>query len=221
MDLTAASLSPAWTVAGWAVGVPILLWALRAAPWTDLAHGQLVHIFGAAIVCEIVLWTLKATIGGAFTFHLLGVTGFTLAAGPQLALVGSAIAVPLQIAVHGGHWENAGIGFVTMAGIPVAVAWTVHVLAQRLLPPNFFIYIFVGAFFGAAAALGAGGLAGACALAFGAGLAASRVFDEYVPYLLFLAWGEAMLTGMVVTILVVYRPQWIVTFDDARYLKDR
>ncbi|HSQ81944.1 MAG TPA: energy-coupling factor ABC transporter permease [Casimicrobiaceae bacterium] len=221
MDLTAVSLSPAWIMAGWVAGIPVLLWALRTAPWTRLAGGGLVHVFGGAIVCEIVLWTIKATISDAFTFHLLGVTGFTLAVGPQLALIGSAIAVPLQIAVHGGNWENAGIGFVTMAAIPVAVAWTVHVLAQRRLPPNFFVYIFVGAFFGAAAALGAGGLAAACALAFGAGLPANLVFDEYVPYLLFLAWGEAMLTGMVVTLLVVYRPQWIVTFDDARYLKGR
>jgi uncharacterized membrane protein len=221
MDLTAVSLSPAWLMAGWVAGIPVLLWALRTAPWTRLADGELVHVFGGAIVCEIVLWTIKATISDAFTFHLLGVTGFALAVGPQLALIGSAIAVPLQIAVHGGNWENAGIGFVTMAAIPVAVAWTVHVLAQRRLPPNFFIYIFVGAFFGGAAAFGAGGLAAACALAFGAGLPAHLVFDEYVPYLLFLAWGEAMLTGMVITILVVYRPQWIVTFDDARYLKGR
>jgi uncharacterized membrane protein len=221
MDLTAVSLSPAWTVAGWALGVPILLWALRTAPWTGLADGQLFHVFGGAIVCEIVLWTLKATIGGAFTFHLLGVTGFTLAAGPQLALIGSAIAVPLQIAVHGGTWQSAGIGFVTMAAIPVAVAWTVHRSAQRWLPPNFFVYVFAGAFFGAAAALGAGSLVAAVALVFGAGLPAPLVFGDYVPYLLFLAWGEAMLTGMVVTLLVVYRPQWIVTFDDARYLKGR
>lgn len=221
MDLTAVSLSPAWIMAGWVAGIPVLLWALRTAPWTRLADGGLVHVFGGAIVCEIVLWTIKATIRDAFTFHLLGVTGFALAVGPQLALIGSAIAVPLQIAVHGGNWENAGIGFVTMAALPVAVAWTVHVMAQRRLPPNFFVYIFVGAFFGAAAALGAGGLAAACALAFGAGLPANLVFGEYVPYLLFLAWGEAMLTGMVVTLLVVYRPQWIVTFDDARYLKGR
>ena len=127
----------------------------------------------------------------------------------------------LQIAIHGGNWENAGIGFVTMPAIPVAVAWKVHVFAQRRLPPNFFIYIFVGTFFGAGVALGAGGLAAACALAFGAGLPARLVFGEYVPYLLYLAWGEAMLTGMVLTLMVVYRPRWVITFDDARYLKNR
>ena len=221
MDLTAVPLPLAWIATGWIAGVPVLLWALRTAPWTRLADGRFIHVFGGAIVCEIVLWTIRATIGGAFTFHLLGVTAFTLVAGPQLALIGSAIAVPLQIAVHGGHWGNAGIGFVTMAALPVAVAWTVHVTAQRRLPPNFFIYIFVGAFFGAAAALATGGIAAACALAFGAGLPADVVFGEYLPYLLFIAWGEAMLTGMTLTVLVVYRPQWVATFDDARYLRGR
>ena len=27
-----------------------------------------------------------------------------------------------------------------------------------------------------------------------------------------------MLTGMALTLAVVYRPQWVATFDDARYL---
>ncbi len=221
MDLTAVPLSLAWVVAGWVAGSPALLWALRTAPWKRLVDSELVHVVFGATVCEIVLWTIRATIRDSFTFHLLGVTGFTLAAGPQLALIGSAIAVPLQIAVHGGHWENAGIAFLTMAAIPTAIAWTVHVCAQRWLPPNFFVYIFVGAFFGAAAALGTGGLAAACALAFGAGLPAGLVFGEYVPSLLLVAWGEAMLTGMAITLLVVYRPQWVATFDDARYLRGR
>jgi len=221
MDLTAVSLPPAWAVAGWAAALPVLLWAWRTAPWKRLAGTELFHVWGAAIVCEIVLWTIRATVGDGFTFHLLGAAGFTLVTGPQLALLGSAIAVPLQIAVHGGHWGNAGIGFVTMAAIPVAVAWSVHVFAQRRLPPNFFIYVLVGAFFGAAIALGTGGVAAAFALAFGAGLPADIVFGEYVPYLLFLAFGEATLTGMALTLLVVYRPQWVTTFDDDRYLKDR
>ncbi|UCE30050.1 MAG: energy-coupling factor ABC transporter permease [Burkholderiales bacterium] len=30
-----------------------------------------------------------------------------------------------------------------------------------------------------------------------------------------------LLTGMLVTVFVVYRPQWVATFDDARYLRRR
>jgi uncharacterized membrane protein len=32
----------------------------------------------------------------------------------------------------------------------------------------------------------------------------------------YLAFGEATATGMVLTLAVVYRPQWIATFDDDR-----
>jgi len=38
---------------------------------------------------------------------------------------------------------------------------------------------------------------------------------------LMLGFGEAFLTGMLVTILVVYRRDWVVTFDDARWLAPR
>ena len=47
------------------------------------------------------------------------------------------------------------------------------------------------------------------------------VFGEYTPYLVYLAFGEATLTGMLVTLAVVYRPQWVATFDDARYIDGR
>ena len=48
---------------------------------------------------------------------------------------------------------------------------------------------------------------------------AAVLFGDYVPYLLYLAFAEGTLTGMVLTLAVVYRPQWVATFDDARYLK--
>ncbi len=34
-------------------------------------------------------------------------------------------------------------------------------------------------------------------------------------------FGEAMLTGMALTLAVVYRPGWVATFDDAFYLARR
>jgi uncharacterized membrane protein len=171
--------------------------------------------------CAVTLWSIQATVGEGFTFHLLGVTAFTLVVGPALALLGTGVALGLLIAVRGGLGLNAGIAFVTMAAVPVAATWAIHVTARRRLAPNFFIYIFVGAFFGAAAAYAAAGIAGAVVLALGAGVASPLVFGEYMPYLIYLAFGEATLTGMSMTLLVVYRPQWVATFDDAHYLDDR
>ena len=58
-------------------------------------------------------------------------------------------------------------------------------------------------------------------LTLAAGMPAELVFGEYLPTVLQLAFGEATLTGMLLTLAVAYRPQWVTTFDDARYLDRR
>jgi uncharacterized membrane protein len=108
-----------------------------------------------------------------------------------------------------------------MAALPVAVTWATLRLAERRLPPNFFVYVFVVAFFGAALSLLAAGLAGALVLTLGAGRPAELVFGDYVPYLVYLAFGEATLNGMALTLLVVYRPHWVASFDDRRCIEGR
>jgi len=45
--------------------------------------------------------------------------------------------------------------------------------------------------------------------------------EPFVALGMMLGFGEAFLTGMLVTILVVYRRDWVVTFDDARWLAPR
>jgi uncharacterized membrane protein len=214
-------LPATWTIAGWGVALPILLWSLRRAPWSRFASSEQVHVWYGAIFTLVVLWSIRATVGIGFTFHLLGVAALTLIAGPALAFVGTAVAIAISIIVRGGLWMNGGVAFVAIAIAPVATTWLVLRLAERWLPPNFFVYMFVVAFFGGALSLGAAGLTGATVLAFGAQQPAALVFGEYVPYLVYLAFGEATLTGMVLTLMVVYRPHWVATFDDARYLNDR
>jgi uncharacterized membrane protein len=221
MDPTTASLPLAVIAAGWVLATPLLAHAVRVARWRRVAEGDAVHVWYGGIFCLIVLWSIRATIGDGFTFHLLGVAAFTLAVGPALALAGAALAVGIDVAVRGGIWVNAGVAFVTMAAIPVTVTMLVLRFSERRLPPNFFAYVFVGAFFGAWLSYGAAALAGAAVLALATEMPGATVFGEYAPYFLYLAFGEATMTGMVITLAVVYRPQWVATFDDARYLDGR
>lgn len=221
MDPLAAPLPVAWTAGGWLLAGAFVAWAARTAPWSRFASSESVHVWYGAIAFALLLWSLQATVGEGFTFHLLGSAGLTLLFGPALALLGAALALVLLLVVHGGAWANAGIAFVTMAAVPVAATMVVLRFAERRLPPNFFVYVFVAAFFGAGVSYAVAGLAGAAVLALGAGRGAAVVFGDYAPYLLYLAFGEATLTGMLVTLAVVYRPQWVATFDDARYLDGR
>ena len=104
---------------------------------------------------------------------------------------------------------------------PVLVTAGTLRLAHRWLPPNFFIYIFVVSFFGSAVAMIAGGFVASAAILLADGQRAISIVNEHLPYLILLAFGEAMLTGMLTTLLVVYRPAWVKTFDDTRYLRGR
>ncbi len=221
MDVTAITFPAGWVAGSWALAVPLLLAALRVAPWPRFRASEPVHVWYGTIFCLVVLWSIQATVGEGFTFHLLGVAAFTLLAGAPLALAGTAVAVAVNTGLRDGLWANAALVWLAMAAVPVGATWLVLRLLERALPANFFVYIFVGAFFGAALALLAAGLAGAVLLTLAAGRPPELVFGEYLPYLLYLAFGEATLTGMALTLAVAYRPQWVATFDDARYLKNR
>jgi uncharacterized membrane protein len=58
-----------------------------------------------------------------------------------------------------------------------------------------------------------------------ASLAAHRLLgagvELFVALGLMLGFGEAFLTGALVTLFVVYRHDWVSTFDDSRYLARR
>jgi len=43
--------------------------------------------------------------------------------------------------------------------------------------------------------------------------------DDSLLYLVYLSFGEATISGMLMTLFVVYRPSWVATFDDSRYLQ--
>ncbi len=220
MDLLAVALPRAWNLAGWMCLLATLAWATRAAPWPRFAETAQVHVWFGGIFCLVALWSLQATVGAGFTFHLLGVAAFALMVGAPLALLGGMLAVAALVAVHGGHWGNAGITFMTMVVLPVVVVTGVLRLSQRFLPPNFFVYVFIGTFFGAWLAYGAAALV---ALTILAAIAepGTQIFGEYAPYFIYLGFGDATLTGMVLTLAVVYRPHWVSTFDDRRYLDGR
>ena len=44
------------------------------------------------------------------------------------------------------------------------------------------------------------------------------LMQNYLPYFLLMAWSEAVTTGMIMTILVAYKPHWVATFDDTQYI---
>jgi uncharacterized membrane protein len=87
----------------------------------------------------------------------------------------------------------------------------VTLIAESVEPNNG--RFFRGLAAGAVGAVGGHAAAGTYAVA--------HLTEYYLPYALLLAWGEAFITGMSMALMVAYYPQWILLFDDKRYLAQR
>ena len=48
-----------------------------------------------------------------------------------------------------------------------------------------------------------------------------HLLQDWAPYFVLMGFAESWLSGVVITMFVVYRPDWVAAFDDARYLKNK
>jgi uncharacterized membrane protein len=108
-----------------------------------------------------------------------------------------------------------------LAVFPPLLADAIRRGVERWLPANFFIYVFVAAFFGAATTVIGTGLLASALLWLAAVYPAPTLLDDYLPYYLLLGFAEAWLNGAMVTLMVVYLPHWVGSFDDRRYLLNK
>ncbi len=218
MNLPDNLLDPALHWLGWGLFAAVFLLALRRAPWGRLGDSAQSNVWLGTIVILTLLWSIKAGVLPGLDLHLLGAMTFTLEFGPWLAFVGLSL-VLAGITVNGAAgWESFGLNALLMAGLPVLLAYGIYRFNQRRLSKNPFVFIFANGFFGSALTILATGVAASALLYLGGAYPLEKLLDDYLPYFLLLGFSEAWLTGMVVTILVVYRPQWISTFDDSIYL---
>lgn len=208
-----------WFAHLWFTGV--LVWSVRAAPWRRLRDNEQLHLFLGMCVALMLLWSIKTGIRPGLNFHLLGATVFTLMFGPWLAIMGLGV-VLLGVTVSGlSGWESFSVNGLLMGVLPVTASYLVYRLVDSKLPNHFFVYIFLNAFVGAAIAMALTGLAATGLLALAGVYTADYLTSNYLPYFLLMGWSEALLSGMMLTLLVVYRPQWVATFDDARYIRNK
>ncbi len=192
---------------------------LRHAPWRRLGQAGDLHLWLAGCVGVMLVWSVKAGIKPGLDFHLLGATLLTLMFGARLAMAALAVAL-LGVTLSGAAgWASLGINFLVMAVLPSFFSYIVYRQAHTKLPNHVFVYIFVDAFITAGFAMCLCGLAATALLAISASYSASYLGSNYLPYFILMGWSEALLTGMAVTLMVVFRPAWLSTFNDQKYVK--
>jgi uncharacterized membrane protein len=219
-----SNLLPASLV--WSCNILFILTVLVAAqraPWKKIASQQeSQHVFLGAIVLLLTIWGIKAGISPGLGFHHLGATLFTLMFGWELAIIGLLVTLASSLFLLDiPDWASLGINGLMSITIPVITSYGILKLSHRWLPDNFFIYIFICAFFGAGIAIAASRFAAIALLFTIDAYPSAKLVEESLQYIPLFMFPEAFVTGMLITIFVVYKPTWVFTFDDDRYLKGK
>lgn len=210
-----------WLVAGHVIYWPLLVYAAVRSPWRRLRDGESMHVLLGTTVAMMLLWTMKAGFSAGINLHLLGATLATLMFGWPLAVLSMSLVVLGTAINDSAGWQVFAINGLLLAVLPVSVSYGLFRLVDRRLPNHLFVYIFLSAFFGAAIAIGTVGIASTAVLGVAGVYAFDYLLDNYLRYYPLLMFPEAFLTGMLITVFVVYRPKWVTTFDDDRYLKNQ
>lgn len=203
-----------------AIYLALLSTGAATAHWRLILDDHRQHAWLGLTVALILMWSMPSKVG-AIDLHLAGASIAALMFGARLASV--SLAVALGISGHAQQLSGPELALqgITFTMLPALLTVTLQRLIQARLPRHIFVYLFVCGF---GATLIANALSVlAFAWAYDLDWAnhpfrATTLPDDFLAYRLLLCWGEAMLTGMLIAIFVVYRPRWVSTFRDDVYL---
>jgi uncharacterized membrane protein len=218
VNLPDSLLAEGWYWAAWVLWSPLFARAVWRAPWSVFKDSSRFNLWLGLIVGLTLMWSLKAGVKPGLTLHLLGATAMTLSFGPQLAFIALNLVLAAVMVNEGGGAASFALNALLLAGWGVFLSDRIYRIVDRFLPRHFFIYIFVNGFFGSAATVIGVGAAASSLMVLAGAYPAAYLLEEYLPYFLLLGFSEAWLSGMAMTLLVVYFPGWVATFDDSRYL---
>jgi len=219
MLLEAGLLNGGASVIASALGGLALAVALYSAPWTVwLLDRERQWVWLGSMALLVAVWAMKAGITPGLSVRFLLVTALTLMHGWQLAIVAGALVLVVLSVVGVADWSLYGANLLCMAVVPALFTAWFHEFVHARLPHNYFIYFFVTTFLGSALAFNLAGLVRVALMAASGTLDLGHAGPEYFAILPFMSFGEAVVNGTIIGMAVVYRPKWVMSFDDRLYL---
>lgn len=202
------------------VALAVLTLAVAAwfRPWRMLP-GDLLSPFLAAVVLLPCFWMLPQWLpssvhAGSVAVQLSGASLLTLMLGWPLAVL--ALGTVAGVVWVAGAWP-ADVWLSQWVWLGLVPAWLAMgwgAVLRRWMPPQVFVYILGRGFLGTALVVFMSGVLYELAHHLVGGV---TVGEAMVARWL-MAWGDAVLTGMLVAIFVAFKPDWLATWSDRRYL---
>jgi len=174
----------------------VFLLACWCAPWKSwlIGHPDRQHVWLGTLVVILLMGAVRPGVASGLLPQFLLVTTFTLMHGWLLAIVGIGVVLAVNCFQH-GNWAD----------------WPAYFLCEAR---NFWIFIFVTAFAGSIAAFA---LAALVLVMVARSWPAGISVGDYLVVLGLMGFAEAYVDGLLMSATVVYKPDWVATFDDRLY----
>lgn len=221
MDIISDSIPDIVSIMSYLFMAIMVAISLFSAPWHKIRDNTAQHVYLGTIVAIMLMWLLRVELQNGLNFHLLGSSLAYLMFGWQFAMLATIIMTMANALLHDIPATAIALNWLIQGFYPVTLTLATLYIAQRLLPLNYFIYIFVNAFFIVAFGIYTSGSLSAVAMILLDIHSSSFILDQYLPALIFMMIPEAFLTGMIMSLLVVYKPVCVSTFRDDWYLKNK
>jgi len=220
MSFAESVLAPWALVLSALLSSAMLAWVVMLKPWKTLMDDTaLQHRWLAATLAVVLMWQLRAQAVDWLTLHLVFTVLMTLVFKAPLALLSNVMINLAMVLIGRNEWLLLGANVLVTGIVPALVTVLIWRFVDRKLPDNLMVFLFACGFFGSALATLAGGLT-AVGMIVLAGTEPEAVYlaQEYARFLPLLMPSEAFITGMLLSVLMVYQPEWVATFNDHRYI---
>jgi uncharacterized membrane protein len=199
----------------------VLAAAIRFASWQRLLDNSRSHAFLATIVVLMLLWSLRTDVTEGLQFHLLGATAVTLMFGWALAILATSAAL-IGISLTGlSDWTALPYSALTMVVVPVSLSYLNLLIVRRYLPKHFFVYVFVNAFVTGGLVATLCGFLSAFLLVAAGIHSLNELQENLMPFFPIMFFPEGVFNGWIITLLIVFRPEWVYSFLDREYLEGK
>ena len=174
-------------------------------------------VFGSA-ACVFILWMFRTGIYDGLNVHFLWLSALTLLLGFRWAIFSASIAL-LGVTIFGKESiDMLGVNFLLGILAPISLTYGIYSLTFHKLPRHIFTYIFLCAFIPGALTIALKMLA-LSGYFYLDGLYSWHIIeDNYLMISTLMVFPEAMFNGMTITLLIIYKPEWVYTFYDKLYL---
>lgn len=207
------------TLLAWLAALAVLAATWRFLPWRRIADAEAATVFAIVVAVLVAMRFATVALLPGFSLHFLGAAVAVLMFGWSFGIVALALATLITALFGGDVWLGIPHEFLFGAALPAAAVFGLFLASRRWWSRNPFVYFLAVAFGGGALSIVVAQGGKALLMWLGAEAGTDAIAMNYLATMPAMMFAEGFLTGGAMTILSMYRPRWVATFDDAFYLQ--